>query len=248
MTLTSMSHGQLWTQLYLELEAVSNGAIPVLETLVKAFKETSASPSLALDESNEFEEDLESPKLSHTSLWSAVIWKGQTRERSEELTLNMVKILLGAGLSVNDTLLAPMFDCQPLHVAAGKGYISVVKELLDHGANVNAQDDDSWTPILWAAHNGYEKMCILLMENGATLEGHDSHRRIHRQSIREKVDPECYQRMEEIERVRQEQVALEEILKQAASATSVRGDGEVSSEEEIKNKNTKGVSGLIKRL
>ncbi|CAG9770586.1 unnamed protein product [Ceutorhynchus assimilis] len=53
----------------------------------------------------------------------------------------------------------------PLHVAAAKGYIDVIKILLQCGADIDAQDVDGWSPIHAAAHWGQKEACRLLVEN-----------------------------------------------------------------------------------
>jgi ankyrin repeat protein len=41
------------------------------------------------------------------------------------------------------------------------------KSLLKNGADVNAKDDDSHTPLHWAAENSYTKTAELLKKHGA---------------------------------------------------------------------------------
>ncbi|KAK2812771.1 hypothetical protein FQN50_001100 [Emmonsiellopsis sp. PD_5] len=55
----------------------------------------------------------------------------------------------------------------PLFRAAEKGYIHIMKLLIDHGANVNFKDESGKTPLFRAAKNGYEEAVNLLLENGA---------------------------------------------------------------------------------
>jgi ankyrin repeat protein len=43
-----------------------------------------------------------------------------------------------------------------LHQAAATGDTDVVKLLLAKGADVNAKEDDGWTPLHWAARNGHK--------------------------------------------------------------------------------------------
>ncbi len=57
----------------------------------------------------------------------------------------------------------------PLHVAAAEGDRSRVKELLDHGGNVNASDLLNNTPLVYAARNGHEDVAELLIAKGACV-------------------------------------------------------------------------------
>ena len=60
-------------------------------------------------------------------------------------------------------------DCgnTPLCLAVSYNHLSVVKELLPLGCNVNNKDKDSDTPLLYAAYNGMTRCVELLLENGA---------------------------------------------------------------------------------
>ncbi|XP_057711315.1 protein phosphatase 1 regulatory subunit 12A isoform X5 [Corythoichthys intestinalis] len=52
-----------------------------------------------------------------------------------------------------------------LHVAAAKGYLDVLKLLIQAGYDVNIKDYDGWTPLHAAAHWGQEEACRILVEN-----------------------------------------------------------------------------------
>ncbi|XP_025836910.1 protein phosphatase 1 regulatory subunit 12A isoform X5 [Agrilus planipennis] len=58
----------------------------------------------------------------------------------------------------------------PLHVASAKGYIKVMKLLLQCGADVDKQDVDGWTPLHAAAHWGQKEAAQLLAENLADMD------------------------------------------------------------------------------
>lgn len=58
-------------------------------------------------------------------------------------------------------------------LAASKGRISFVRELLSHGADPNAEDGDSWSALLFAAKEGYADVCHELLEHGANIEQRD---------------------------------------------------------------------------
>ncbi|KMQ97513.1 kinase d-interacting substrate [Lasius niger] len=57
--------------------------------------------------------------------------------------------------------------------AATKGKIHFVRELINHGADVNAEDADNWTALLCAAKEGHTEICLELLEHGADLEHRD---------------------------------------------------------------------------
>ncbi|XP_018044615.1 PREDICTED: kinase D-interacting substrate of 220 kDa isoform X1 [Atta colombica] len=60
-----------------------------------------------------------------------------------------------------------------LILAATKGKIHFVRELINHGADVNAEDADNWTALLCAAKEGHTEICLELLEHGADLEHRD---------------------------------------------------------------------------
>eukprot|EP00062_Callorhinchus_milii_P009493 gi/632953351/ref/XP_007892371.1/ PREDICTED: protein phosphatase 1 regulatory subunit 12A-like isoform X2 [Callorhinchus milii] len=52
-----------------------------------------------------------------------------------------------------------------LHVAAAKGYLEVLKLLIQAGYDVNIKDNDGWTPLHAAAHWCKEEACRILVES-----------------------------------------------------------------------------------
>ncbi|XP_069672913.1 kinase D-interacting substrate of 220 kDa B isoform X3 [Periplaneta americana] len=60
-----------------------------------------------------------------------------------------------------------------LIIAASKGKLYFVRELINHGADVNAEDGDNWSALLCAAKEGYADICIELLEHGANIEHRD---------------------------------------------------------------------------
>ena len=64
----------------------------------------------------------------------------------------------------------------PLHVAAHRGYIDIVKLLIDAGADVNAKEGNysKSTPLHWAAKEGNLQVVKLLVESGAELNVKDN--------------------------------------------------------------------------
>ena len=66
------------------------------------------------------------------------------------------------------TLYCPQ-NCTDLMVASYFGQEAVVKLLLEKGADVNATDSTSQTPLSWAAQNGHEAAVKPLLEKGADV-------------------------------------------------------------------------------
>ncbi|KAK3930848.1 Kinase D-interacting substrate of 220 kDa [Frankliniella fusca] len=60
-----------------------------------------------------------------------------------------------------------------LHVAAAKGKLQFVRELISHGADANAEDNDQWCALLCAAKEGHADICVELLDNGADIEHKD---------------------------------------------------------------------------
>ena len=57
-----------------------------------------------------------------------------------------------------------------LHVAAAKGYLDVIELLIRAGANVNAIDNDGWTPLHAAAHWDKHDIIAFLIDKHADLD------------------------------------------------------------------------------
>ncbi|NXX78212.1 ASZ1 protein, partial [Urocolius indicus] len=55
----------------------------------------------------------------------------------------------------------------PLMYAASKGYPQVVALLVAHGSHIDAQDDNGYSALIWAAHYGHKSVILKLLELGA---------------------------------------------------------------------------------
>lgn len=62
----------------------------------------------------------------------------------------------------------------PLHGAAFKGHVGVVKQLLEAGADVDARTNNFETPAHWAAAMGRREALELLIQYGADLSAKDT--------------------------------------------------------------------------
>ncbi|HLK61612.1 MAG TPA: ankyrin repeat domain-containing protein, partial [Chthonomonadaceae bacterium] len=76
--------------------------------------------------------------------------------------------LLAAGANVNER--DEGMEQTPLMRAAQVGDATISQVLLDHGAVVNAQDDEGKTALMFAAEKGYTPVVRLLLERGASLD------------------------------------------------------------------------------
>ena len=61
----------------------------------------------------------------------------------------------------------------PLHLNSRAGYVNIASLLIEHGADVAAQDEDGWTPLHWASSGGHIDLARLLIEHGASATAQD---------------------------------------------------------------------------
>ncbi|XP_064603129.1 protein phosphatase 1 regulatory subunit 27-like isoform X2 [Liolophura sinensis] len=68
----------------------------------------------------------------------------------------------------------------PLHQAVLDGNLAAVTLLIEHGADVNRQDEDTWTPLHAACAEGHADVAEYLIQKGAdkTLKTEDGERPI----------------------------------------------------------------------
>jgi ankyrin repeat protein len=77
-----------------------------------------------------------------------------------------MRMLLAAGADVTAVSNNPM-QLMPLHSAASARNLPAVRALLDHGAPVNAKQQQGWAPLHAAAQNGDAEMYRFLVSRGA---------------------------------------------------------------------------------
>lgn len=58
-------------------------------------------------------------------------------------------------------------------MAANKGLVPFVRELISRGADIQAEDFDNWTSLLCASKNGHTEIVQILVEHGADIEHRD---------------------------------------------------------------------------
>jgi ankyrin repeat protein len=93
-------------------------------------------------------------------------------EAAQENNLTEVSRLLRAGADVNAKNGAHCDDTA-LHKASMNGYLPVVNELLDHGADTEALARDGETPLHFACWGGHEAVGNELLSRGANIDAMD---------------------------------------------------------------------------
>uniref|UniRef100_A0A8C7JJ55 Protein phosphatase 1 regulatory subunit n=1 Tax=Oncorhynchus kisutch TaxID=8019 RepID=A0A8C7JJ55_ONCKI len=83
------------------------------------------------------------------------------REEERVMLADANAVLAGSGVLTPH----PNTKATALHVAAAKGYIEVMKVLLQCGLDLDSGDVDGWTALHAAAHWGQQEVCSLLADN-----------------------------------------------------------------------------------
>ncbi|XP_050294137.1 ankyrin repeat and KH domain-containing protein 1-like isoform X2 [Anthonomus grandis grandis] len=89
----------------------------------------------------------------------------------------LAQVLLAMHANVEDRGIKG--ECTPLMEAASAGHLDIVRLLVHHGADVNAQSTSGNTPLMYACAGGHTEVSILeevvkfLLENGANVEDHN---------------------------------------------------------------------------
>jgi hypothetical protein len=78
---------------------------------------------------------------------------------------NVIRLLLECGVDVNAAAAADRST--PLHEASHWGAVEVARILLEHGADIQAEDDKGKTPLRVAEEQKHNKLINLLLEYGA---------------------------------------------------------------------------------
>lgn len=76
-----------------------------------------------------------------------------------------VSLLLKQGHLANEAL--PIIGIRPLTLAAAYGHADVVRVLLEHGAEINAEDFTGWTALHAGSFTGDSETISLLLDRGA---------------------------------------------------------------------------------
>ncbi|XP_062555858.1 ankyrin repeat and KH domain-containing protein mask-like isoform X3 [Armigeres subalbatus] len=83
----------------------------------------------------------------------------------------LAQVLLAMSAQVEDR--GHKNDLTPLMETASAGHVDIIKLLLKHGADVNAQSSTGSTPLMFACAGGHEEVVRVLLDNGANVEDHN---------------------------------------------------------------------------
>jgi ankyrin repeat protein len=93
---------------------------------------------------------------------------GELFDAAGENNLPEARRLLSVGADIEAKSI--YYGKTPLSEASMRGNVQVVKEFLDHGADVEAKDYTGWTPLHWACYYGRVTVGNELLSRGANIE------------------------------------------------------------------------------
>ncbi|KAF5300066.1 hypothetical protein FQA39_LY11258 [Lamprigera yunnana] len=83
----------------------------------------------------------------------------------------LAQVLLAMHANVEDRGIKG--ECTPLMEAASAGHLDIVRLLVAHGADVNAQSSSGNTPLMYGCAGGHTDVVKFLLEHGANVEDHN---------------------------------------------------------------------------
>ncbi|XP_053546683.1 protein phosphatase 1 regulatory subunit 12C isoform X2 [Bombina bombina] len=155
----NQSDNEGWTPLHV---AASCGYMEIAEYLIKHSANIAAVNSDG-DVPLDIAEDDCMETLLRAEISKRAIDIEAAKREEEEVMLQDARQWLNAG-KIEDSR-HPKTGASALHVAAAKGYIEVMRLLLQANFDSNLRDKDGWTPLHAAAHWGVEEACRLLVEH-----------------------------------------------------------------------------------
>ncbi|XP_077115688.1 protein phosphatase 1 regulatory subunit 12C isoform X4 [Ranitomeya variabilis] len=148
-----------WTPLHV---AASCGYMEIAEYLLKH-----SANIAAVNSDGDVPLDIAEDDCMETLLRAEITKRGidieAAKREEEEVMLQDARQWLNAG-NMED-IRHPKTGAGALHVAAAKGYVEIMRLLLQANSDPNVRDKDGWTPLHAAAHWGVEEACRLLVEN-----------------------------------------------------------------------------------
>jgi uncharacterized protein len=181
----NIANGGGWTPLYIATDNrnIEGGDYPVRKPdmdhldFIRELLAAGADPNLRMHSSTE-------TRTVFTNQWLVEDGATPFLRAAQSGDLVLMKLLVEHGA---DPKIATDFNVTPLMVASGIGWVEgvtyewspqetleTVQYLLDHGAEVNAQDtEDLRTALMGAAHKGRNDVVQLLVDHGADLSLHD---------------------------------------------------------------------------
>ncbi|XP_067875797.1 protein phosphatase 1 regulatory subunit 12C-like isoform X2 [Heterodontus francisci] len=158
------SDNEGWTPLHV---AASCGYSEIVECLINH-----GANIAAVNSDGQLPIDLAEEDYMETLLQDNITKQGidveSARREEEDLMLQHARQWLNSGKI--EEVSHPKSGANAVHVAAAKGYIEVMRLLLQAGFSVHARDKDGWTPLHAAAHWGMEDSCRLLVEHFCDME------------------------------------------------------------------------------
>jgi len=83
----------------------------------------------------------------------------------EENNIDFVRQWIKDGYSIND----PSLHMQPIMIAIDYSQEEIAKLLLDNGADLNLQDMEGWTPLMWTIIRGMDNLLISMIRKEPDL-------------------------------------------------------------------------------
>lgn len=181
----NIANGGGWNPLYIATDNrnIEGGDYPVRKPdmdhldFIKELLSAGANPNLRMHSSTE-------TRTVFTNQWLVEDGATPFLRAAQSGDLVLMKLLVDHGA---DPKIATDYNVTPLMVASGIGWVEgvtyewspqetleAVQYILDHGADVNAQDtEDLRTALMGAAHKGRNDVIELLVQHGADLGLHD---------------------------------------------------------------------------
>ena len=163
-----------------------HGIAPLLEYPMLFWVDHAKEASEVIAERFDTDIDFFKPGSKQRKVWFDAYWK-RRHHHTDSAPNNFTAVHLAAFVGL-PWLLSKLLDSgckpelyasdssgnKPLAWAARNGHDSVVRILLENGANTDAKNDEGVTALYWAARNGHAKIVSQLLRQGASLSLQDN--------------------------------------------------------------------------